>query len=54
MTPEEFAQQMKKIFENKDLEVAHAEADDLMIEVISSLGYKKGVEIFSSNEKWYA
>lgn len=55
MTAEEFAQKMEQIFK-KDYneEIAHVEADDLMAEVLSSLGYQKGVEIFFSNEKWYA
>lgn len=55
MTPEEFAQKMKQIFKKGyDEEVAHVEADDLMGEVLSSLGYEDGIKVFTSNEKWYA
>lgn len=54
MPPEVFAEKMKNIFKNYDTEAAHIEADDLMAEVLSTLGYEKGVQIFSSNEKWYA
>lgn len=53
--PEEFAQKMKQIFKKGyDEEVAHVEADDLMGEVLSSLGYEDGIKVFNSNEKWYA
>jgi hypothetical protein len=54
MSPEVFAEKMKNIFKNYDTEMAHVEADELMAEVLSSLGYEEGVKIFLSKEKWYA
>lgn len=60
MTAREFADRMEEIFKSKsnnnfnDVEDAHLEADELMAEVLSSLGYEEGVKIFFSHEKWYA
>lgn len=56
MTPEEFEKRMQEI-ENKyigDLEARHGEMDDLMCEVLRSLKYCAGVNIFENSEKWYA
>lgn len=54
MTSEEFARKMEEIFKDGDGELSHIEADELMAEVLSSLGYEEGVKIFLSKEKWYA
>ena len=54
MSPEEFAQRMREIAENSDTEAAHGEADKLMCDVLRSLGYSEGIDIFDSMEKWYA
>ena len=57
MTPEEFAKKMREIFPENgyyDSEVAHVDADELMEEVLISLGYGDGVEIFREASKWYA
>ena len=54
MTSKEFAEKMEEIFKNGDGELSHIEADELMAEVLSSLGYEEGVKIFFSHEKWYA
>lgn len=55
ITPEEFSKKMKEIQEQKghDEEMAHAMADDLMLETLISLGYQEGVEIFDNMNKWY-
>ena len=54
MTPKEFADAMKKIADNGDTEYDHMDADDLMIEVLTSLGYGEGAEIFDCMDKWYS
>lgn len=56
MTPDEFLQKMQEIKQNHfdDVEIMHVCADDLLCEVLSSLGYEKGVEVFDDMEKWYA
>jgi hypothetical protein len=61
MTPEEFADKMREEFPVNglgmavyDKEGAHAQADDIMCDLLESLGYAEGVEIFRRAEKWYA
>lgn len=56
MTPEEFKERMKKICESSDYntEDRHVFADDLMCELLRSLGYGDGVEIFEAAPKWYS
>jgi hypothetical protein len=56
MTPEEFKDKMKEIYNNDggDHERSHSVADDLMCEVLSSLGYDDGVQIYAKLERWYA
>ena len=59
ITPEEFERRMKEIreiyyYNMGDWEIAHRFADDLMIEVLKSLGYSEGVLVNNSMEKWYA
>ena len=56
MDPDEFARRMKKISEREDCdeEIMHHNADTLMMEVLRSLGYQEGVEIFDWMPKWYA
>ncbi len=56
MTPRQFLKQMKKIVEKEkqdgDHEVAHANADKLMCDVLTSLGYKSGVDLYEEITKW--
>ena len=56
MTPEEFADEMRKIVKRyiNDPEVCHNEMDELMTSLLISLGYEEGVEIFDGTPKWYA
>jgi hypothetical protein len=61
MTPEEFAAKMREEFPINehgnaayDKEGAHAQADDIICDLLESLGYAEGVEIFRRAEKWYA
>lgn len=57
MTPEEFAEKAKKIY-NKYKgyvgEEGHIDIDDLMTECLESLGYKDGYDIlWSMSDIWY-
>ena len=54
MTPEEFLEKMREQAENYDIEKVHSRMDDLLCEVLESLGYEEGVRVFQDNEKWYA
>ena len=56
ISKEAFLVRMKNIFysSGKDVEECHAAMDDLMCEVLRSLGYGDGVDVFEAAEKWYA
>ena len=54
ITPQEFAEKMRKYARNHDTEDGHARADALMCTVLASLGYQEGVKIFEEMERWYA
>lgn len=46
---------MKAIFsKGYEPEMAHGQADDLLIETLIALGYKKGTAIFTKAERWYS
>ena len=53
MNPEEFYNEMKNISKEDTVE-AHRHMDDLMCELLELLGYKKGIEVFREQYKWYA
>ena len=64
LTPKEFAKAMKDISDKLvnppkdrpyyDEEYGHAEMDDLMCDLLRSLGYGDGVDIFENTDKWYS
>lgn len=54
MTKEQFYKEMKIISEMKDVEKRHELADELLIEVLITLGYDKGCELFQKMDKWHA
>ena len=49
-----FATEMRRISENKNTEMAHILADELMCDLLRELGYGDGVDIFEKMYKWYA
>jgi len=55
-TPAEFAAKMREIERRcvGDTERAHLEADDLLTQLLTSLGYGEGAEVFDNMDKWYA
>ena len=55
ITPKEFKDLMQKIIDSSnDPESNHGDADNLLCEVLTSLGYDEGVKIFEQMDKWYA
>ena len=53
MTPEEFAKRMEEIKNNDhDPERKRTEVDDLFCELLKSIGYSKGIEIFDEIILW--
>jgi len=58
-SPTEFEthmQDIKRTFfdKNEDEETCHMEMDSYILEVMESLGYKAGVNVFRTTPKWYA
>ena len=56
MTPAEFKDAMWRIRIDPDgtPEDKHIEADELMCELLTDLGYGEGVRFFREMEKWYS
>ena len=59
ISPDEFDRRMKEVLNyhephNSDEDIQHQKADKLMVLVLKSLGYAKGVAVFNAMEKWYA
>lgn len=54
LTPEEFKLHMTAICQSGDIEAEHVDADWLMCDLLTQLGYGEGVEIFLDSERWYA
>lgn len=56
-SPEEFADKMNRLREEAirdDYEFPHIEADGMMCELLSSLGYEEGAKIFDDMPKLYS
>jgi hypothetical protein len=59
MTPEEFAAKMREAYEThwmkeEDEEVVHIVMDGIMCNLLRSLGYGEGVDIFDETPMWYS
>lgn len=54
MTPEEFKKAMEDWAKSGDIERRHFAMDELMCEVLSSLGYREGIKIYNDTEAWYS
>jgi len=55
-TPEEFLKQMLELKAKRasDSEMLHIDADELLSDMLTELGYGEGVDVFDSMTKWYA
>lgn len=54
-SPEEFETHMRDIKQTFfDKESCHMEMDSYILDVMETLGYKAGVNIFRTTPKWYA
>lgn len=59
MTPEEFAEKMAELKHEyydirDDEEMVHIQMDDLMCDLLRSLGYGDGIDIFNHTPMWYS
>lgn len=51
----EAIEQMKECIKNNgDVEVAHLDADAVLCDVLTQLGYKELVDLYEKVKKWYA
>lgn len=53
-SPKVFKESMERIASSDDTEGNHVNADELMCELLTALGYGEGVEIFKNMDKWYS
>ncbi len=54
ITREEAIEKLNDCIDNDDTEMAHADADSVLTELLKSLGYRDVVNVFSCVKKWYA
>jgi hypothetical protein len=54
MDRQEAIKQLKEAQLNGDTETAHADADDVLCELLKSLGYSDVVEEYNKVSKWFA
>ncbi len=62
MTPQEFAEKMKALSKDSDdlaihhgnLDHNHRKADDILCDILETVGYREGAAIFRDLVKWYA
>lgn len=50
----EAVEKMKECVNNGDTEVAHIDADNILCDVLTQLGYKELVDLYEKVKKWYA
>ena len=50
----EAIEEMKKLVNNDDYEIAHSRADDILCDVLTKLGYEDLVDVYNQVGKWYA
>lgn len=56
LTPEQFKEEMERLEReyDGDPEYMHGAGDDLMCNLLRSLGYSEGIDIYDNWTKWYA
>lgn len=54
MSREEAINKLKILQEMGDKEIAHCNADDVICELLKSLGYEDVVKAYDVIDKWYA
>lgn len=50
----EAVEKMKECVNNSDTELAHLDADNILCDVLTQLGYKELVDLYEKVNKWYA
>jgi hypothetical protein len=49
-----YIDRMKECLDNPDIEMAHVDADDLLVSLLRELGYQELADIYENVNKWYA
>lgn len=54
LTPKDFADKMRELDQNDNVETKHILADNLIIKLLVQLGYQDGAKVFQDMAKWYS
>lgn len=56
LTPKEFADKMRELKKeySDDLEERHILMDELMLDLLITLGYIEGCQVFADTKMWYS
>jgi hypothetical protein len=54
MTPEEALAKLTELQASRDYEDSHITADEILCDLLKSLGHQEVVDAFNKLEKWYA
>lgn len=54
MTREEALERLKELDKSGDTEAAHADADEVLCELLIALGYEDVVRAYKKIDKWFA
>ena len=54
LTPAEFAAKMREQAARGDTEMAHSDADEIIVQLLRQLGYDEGADIYNNMERWFA
>lgn len=54
MTREDALKKLRELRDNTDQEMAHVYADDVLCDLLKSLGYEDIVDEYENIDKWYA
>lgn len=49
-----YMERLKEIQKNTDIEIAHSDADDVLCDLLTELGYGDIVNEYKKIERWYA
>lgn len=54
ITDKEAAKKMKLLGKDRDIEMSHGIADDLLVEIIRQAGFKKTADAYEQLTRWYS
>lgn len=50
----QYEKDMAEWIDGGDIEICHSEADRILAEFVTELGYKKLIDLYNKVDKWYA